>query len=85
MSVSFVFLSCLGGYGFDGFPFDIAIWIKFCSGGGDFPENDIAPYEHLIEVCVPLKDESKMHLTDYASAGKLWNDKAKIAAWILTV
>lgn len=51
----------------------------------DFPENDIAPYEHVIEVCVPLKDGSKMHLTDYASAGKLWNDKAKMAAWILTV
>lgn len=50
----------------------------------DFPKNKIAPYEHLIEVCVPLKDGNKMHLTDYASAGKLWNDKSKMAAWILT-
>lgn len=51
----------------------------------DFPEKDIAPYEHILEVCVPLKNGNKMHLTDYSSAGKTWNEESKMAAWILTV
>ncbi len=49
-----------------------------------FPENDIAPYEHIIEVCVPLKDGKMMHVTDYASAGKKWTEESKMAAWMLT-
>jgi len=49
-----------------------------------FPENDIAPYEHMLEMLVPLADGSMMTVTDYASAGKLWTDESKMAAWILT-
>ena len=49
-----------------------------------FPEKDIAPYKHILELEVPLTDGSKMHVTDYASAGKLWSDESKMAAWILT-
>jgi len=48
-----------------------------------FPENEIAPYEHILEVEVPLTDGSKMHVTDYASAGKLWTEESKMAAWML--
>lgn len=48
-----------------------------------FPEKEIAPYEHILEVEVPLVDGSKMHVTDYASAGKLWNEESKMAAWML--
>lgn len=48
------------------------------------PEKDIAPYKHIIELCVPLEDGSFMHVTDYASAGKLWNEDSKLAAWMLT-
>ncbi len=48
-----------------------------------FPERDIAPYKHILEVCVPLKDGSMMHVTDYASAGKLWTEESKMAAWML--
>lgn len=48
-----------------------------------FPEKDIAPYEHMLEMEIPLTDGSKMHVTDYASAGKLWNEESKMAAWIL--
>lgn len=47
------------------------------------PENDIAPYEHIVEVQVPLKDGSFMSVTDYASAGKLWTEESKMAAWML--
>ena len=48
-----------------------------------FPENPIAPYENILELQVPLTDGSKMHVTDYASAGKLYNDESKMAAWML--
>ena len=48
------------------------------------PQKDIAPYEHILEVCVPLADGSFMHVTDYASAGKLWTEESKMAAWMLT-
>ena len=47
------------------------------------PETEIAPYEHMLEVEVPLKDGCKMHVTDYSSAGKLWTEESKMAAWIL--
>ena len=43
-----------------------------------------APYPNIIEVCVPLCSGGEIHLTDYASAGKLWNEKSKMAVWILT-
>ena len=48
-----------------------------------FPENPIAPYENIFELQVPLTDGSKMHVTDYASAGKLYNEESKMAAWML--
>ena len=48
-----------------------------------FPERDIAPYEHILELEVPLAGGEKMHVTDYASAGKLWTEESKMAAWML--
>ncbi len=48
-----------------------------------FPEEDIAPYEHILEMEVPLADGRKMRVTDYASAGKLWTEESKMAAWML--
>ncbi len=50
-----------------------------------FPEKKVAPYENMLELAVPLTDGSWMHVTDYASAGKLWTEESKMAAWILTV
>ena len=41
------------------------------------------PYETIVTVAVPLKDGSKMILTDYASAGKQKEYGVKIAAWLL--
>ncbi len=49
------------------------------------PTADKAPYEHIAEFEVLLKDGSKMTVTDYASAGKLWSDESKMAVWIKTV
>ena len=48
------------------------------------PQTDTAPYEHIVEVTVPLQNGEFMTMTDYASAGKLWNEESKMAAWILT-
>ena len=48
-----------------------------------FPETDKAPYKHIVELQVPLADGSMMTVTDYASAGKLWNEESKMAAWML--
>ena len=50
----------------------------------EMPESDIAPYKHIVEVLVPLSGGSKMTVTDYASAGKLWTEESKMAAWMLT-
>lgn len=49
----------------------------------EFPQKEIAPYEKMVEVVVPLADGESIHMTDYASAGKLWNEDSKMAAWIL--
>lgn len=48
-----------------------------------FPEKEIAPYPHQLEVEVTLNDGKKMHVTDYASAGKLWTEESKMAVWML--
>ena len=47
-------------------------------------DKDIAPYKHIVEVCVPLVNGRKMRVTDYSSTGKLWTEESKMAAWILT-
>ena len=50
-----------------------------------FPAKDVAPYPHILELQVPLKNGGVMAVTDYASAGKLWTEESKMAAWMLTV
>lgn len=49
------------------------------------PKEEIAPYEHILELEVPLADGRKMHVTDYASAGKLWTEESKMATWMLVL
>ncbi len=69
-----------------GYSVDEAVDIEVASDGYVdviFPENDIAPYKHILEVCVPLKGGRMMHVTDYASAGKTWTEDSKMAAWML--
>lgn len=70
-----------------GYSVDEAVNIKVNDDGSVdvvIPENDIAPYDHIVEVAVPLANGKYMSLTDYSSAGKLWNEESKMAAWILT-
>ena len=70
-----------------GYNVDDPVKIKVNSDGYvdvQVPQADIAPYEHIVEVQVPLENGNMMTVTDYASAGKLWNQESKIAAWMLT-
>lgn len=46
------------------------------------PKEGKVKYKHIVEVDVPLTNGTYMTLTDYASAGKLWNEQSKVAAWI---
>lgn len=50
-----------------------------------FPAQPKAPYENILEMQIPLTDGSYMTVTDYGSAGKLWNEESKTAVWMLTV
>ena len=43
-----------------------------------------APYKNIVEIEVLLENGEKMLVTDYASAGKLWNEKSKMAVWMYT-
>ena len=70
-----------------GYNVDIPVEIEVSEDGyvkTVIPDSDIAPYEHILEVEVPLKNGSTMRVTDYGSAGKLWNEESKMAAWMLT-
>lgn len=71
------------GYSVDD-PVDICVGDDGCVDV-TFPETEKAPYPHILEVEVPLKDGSRMTVTDYASAGKLWTEESKMAAWMLTI
>ena len=48
------------------------------------PQTDTAPYSHIVELQIPLKDGTYQTVTDYASAGKLWTEESKMAVWFLT-
>ncbi|MBE5039266.1 beta-L-arabinofuranosidase domain-containing protein [Ructibacterium gallinarum] len=48
------------------------------------PVSQKAPYPDIIEAEIPLKDGGHLLVTDYASAGKLWNEESKMAVWMLT-
>lgn len=43
-------------------------------------EQELAPYRHILELEIPLTNGETMHVTDYASAGKLWTEESKMAA-----
>lgn len=43
------------------------------------------PYDCVVKVDVPLSNGEFMTVTDYSSAGKLWNEESKMAVWMLTV
>lgn len=42
------------------------------------------PFPHAVGAEILLSDGSYMKTVDYGSAGKLWTNKSRVAAWILT-
>ena len=46
-------------------------------------DNDSVPFDNIVAAKVKLKDNKYIIMTDYASAGKLWSEKSKMAVWIL--
>ena len=48
------------------------------------PKEEKSPYPSIVEAYVPLANGDEMLVTDYASAGKLWNEESKTAVWMLT-
>ena len=50
---------------------------------GEISDDNVAPYDNIIEVKLQAED-GPFYMTDYASAGKDWNDESAIAAWFLT-
>ena len=58
--------------------------IHICEDGyvDAMPSAELADFDHLLQVCVPLENGGEMMLVDYASAGKTWSEESKLAAWI---
>ena len=46
------------------------------------PKESTVQYPHIVEANIPLANGEYMMVTDYASAGKLWSEQSKMAAWI---
>lgn len=69
------------GYSVDE-PFDIEIEDS-CYVNTRLPKDKQNIYKNILEMEVPQKDGSYFTVTDYASAGKTWNKKSKMAAWLL--
>ncbi len=69
-----------------GYSVDTPISVKVENGFVDtkITENKTAPYECILEAEVPTKNGNSFTVTDYASAGKLYNKQSKMAVWMLT-
>lgn len=68
-----------------GYSVDTPVEIAVKDGYADVTVTDNkAPYSNIVEAGVKLSDGSTLLLTDYASAGKTFDERSKMAAWILT-
>ena len=63
---------------------DVKITVKLQSDKEFNPAEGRAPYSHIVEVQVPLKNGTLMTVKDYGSTGKTCADDSKMAAWMLT-
>lgn len=70
-----------------GYSVDDAVSVKVNEDGYVdilIPETKTAPYACELEARIPTTDGDYFTVTDYASAGKLWNDESKMAVWMNT-
>ena len=70
------------GYSVDE-PHDVAIGTDGCVSVRE-ADTKALPYPCMLALDVPLSDGRYMTVTDYASAGKLFSDDSRMAAWMLT-
>ena len=69
----------------NGYSVDEPAEIKIEDGGYVeviIPKESTVQYPHIVEANIPLANGEYMTVTDYASAGKLWSEQSKMAAWI---
>ena len=70
-----------------GYSVDDAVSVKVNEDGYVdilIPETKTAIYACELEARIPTTDGGYFTVTDYASAGKLWNDESKMAVWMNT-
>ena len=70
-----------------GYDVDEAISVKVDKKGYvkvKLPEKDSVAFDHIVEAQIPLRNGKSMTVIDYASAGKLWSEESKMAAWMKT-
>ncbi len=69
-----------------GYSVDEAVAIKVKNDGyvDAYLTDSYVPYKCILKADIPLEDGKYMTVTDYASAGKLWNEESKMAVWMLT-
>jgi len=64
-----------------GLPVDTPVTVEDADGCVDVRPGT-APYPALVALEVPLADGTRMTVTDYASAGKLWRRESRMAVWM---
>ena len=67
-----------------GYSTDTPITVLDKGGCAEVTLVDSTAYPAILAAEVTLKDGKKIMLTDYASAGKVWNNGKRIAVWLLT-
>ena len=65
-----------------GLPVNIPVTVKESCGTVEVRPGS-APYPALVALEIPLTDGTRMTVTDYASAGKLWRQASRMAVWML--
>lgn len=68
-----------------GYSVDIPVSVEVENGFVNIEGDDKAsPYECIFNAKIPTKNGKSFTVTDYASAGKLYNKQSKMAVWMLT-
>lgn len=68
-----------------GYSVDIPVSVKVENGFINIESNDKSiPYESIFNAEIPLTNGKSFTVTDYASAGKLYNSQSKMAVWMIT-
>lgn len=70
-----------------GYSVDDPVSVKVENDGSvdiKIPDIKTSPYKCMLEAQIPTTDGEYFTVTDYSSAGKLWNEQSKMAVWMKT-